>query len=212
MIVIHCIWYCFQGSNIQPSDCDFIKKLLNIYTTFSIPIIFVHAQTLSIRQSDTCKKGIENYLKLIYPKENSKVEELLKRYINILAREDEGKQAFGLNELEILTKKEIETKGFKSAYFELIKKDIYPILINGLFNLVFTENNLKQLKDSAIENLDKYLETIYNILNSSKLDLNEEAKNNNKTANNSSLPASIHNDKIHFTPEGSHAKFSTGPK
>ena len=44
--LIHCVWYCFQGSNIQPSDRDFIEKLLNIYTTYSIPIIFVHTQTV----------------------------------------------------------------------------------------------------------------------------------------------------------------------
>ena len=46
-LLIHCIWYCVQGSNIQPSDGKFINELLNIYTTYSIPIIFVHTQTYS---------------------------------------------------------------------------------------------------------------------------------------------------------------------
>ena len=40
---------------------DFIEKLLNIYSTYSIPIIFIHTQTL-IKKSQTCKKGLENYL------------------------------------------------------------------------------------------------------------------------------------------------------
>ncbi len=31
--LIHCIFYCVTGSNIQPSDGKFIKELLNIYTT-----------------------------------------------------------------------------------------------------------------------------------------------------------------------------------
>lgn len=60
----------------------------------------------------------------------------------------------------------------------------YPVLINGVFNLIFTENILKQLKTNAMENLDKYLETINDILNNSKLGLNEETKKNNKTTIN----------------------------
>ena len=51
--LIHCIWYCFQGSNIQPSDGEFIKKLIKIYEKYSMPIIFVHTQTYSISQSKT---------------------------------------------------------------------------------------------------------------------------------------------------------------
>ena len=180
--LIHCIWYCFQGSNIQPCDCDFIKKLLDVYSTYSIPIIFVHTQTYSIGQSNTCKKGVEKYLKKIYENDITKVEEHIKHYINILAKGEEGFASFGLNELEKMTKREIEVKGFKSAYFELIKKDIYPILINGLFSLVFTDNNLKQLREGAMKNLDKYLKSILDILSNDKLGLSEETKKNNKKA------------------------------
>ena len=172
------MWYCLQGSDIQPGDGNFIKKLLEVYTTYSIPIIFVHTQTYSIRQSNTCKSGVEKYLKEIYKNDNDKVQEHLNNYINILAREDleEKKEAFGLNELEIMTKKEIKERGLKSAYFELIKKDIYPILINAVFNLVFSDNNLKKLKEDAMENLDKYLIKIEGILINDNLGLNEETK------------------------------------
>ena len=180
--LIHCIWYCMTGSNIQPSDRNFIKELLNIYTTYSIPIIFVHTQTYSNNQSETCKKGLEKYLKEIYKDDNSKVEELLKNYINIMAKrdEDEEKEAFGLDKLESMTKKQIEEKGFKSSYYELIKKDIYPILINSAFNIIFTEYNLKKLQNSVLKSLSKYNETLITLLNDKKLELNNEIINKNK--------------------------------
>ena len=83
--LIHCIWYCFQGSNVQPSDKDFIQSLLNIYSTYTIPIIYIHTQTYSKSQSKTCKKGIEKYLNEIYNNDKTKVEQQLNNYINILA-------------------------------------------------------------------------------------------------------------------------------
>jgi len=94
--LIHCIWYCFQGSNVQPSDKDFIQSLLNIYTTYTIPIIYIHTQTYSKKQSKTCKLGIEKYLNEIYNNDKTKVEQQLNNYINILARGDEkeGKKSF----------------------------------------------------------------------------------------------------------------------
>ena len=121
--LIHCIWYCFEGSNIQPSDKQLIENLLNIYTTYSIPIIYIHSQTYSKAQSKICKKGIEKYLKEIYNDDIKIVEQQLNNYINILARgnEEEERKAFGLNELEKLTLKEIELKGLKSSYFDYLK-------------------------------------------------------------------------------------------
>ena len=95
--------------------------------------------------------GIEKYLNEIYNNDNSKTEEQLKNYISILARgdEDEEKEAFDLEELEELSQKEIEAKGIKSSYFEFIKQDIIPILINGVFNLTPTENNIKNLINNS---------------------------------------------------------------
>ncbi len=182
--LIHCIWYCFQGSNVQPSDKDFIESLLNIYTTYTIPIIFVHTQTYSKKQSKTCKMGIEKYLNEIFNNDKSKTEEQLKNYINILARrdEEEEKEAFGLEELEELSQKEIVIKGLKSSYFEFIKQDIIPILINGAFNLIFTENNIKNLVDNSKKSLENYLETMLKIVNNDKLGLSQEVKNNNKVS------------------------------
>ena len=179
--LIHCIWYCFQGSNVQPSDKDFIESLLNIYSTYSIPIIFVHTQTYLKKQSKTCKMGIEKYINEIYNNDKSKTEELLKNYIDILARgdEDEEKEAFGLEELEELSQKEIESKGIKSSYFEFIKQDIIPILINGVFDLIFDDNDMKYLIKKSKKSLEKYEETILNIINNDKLGLSDEVKKNN---------------------------------
>ena len=182
--LIHCIWYCFQGSNVQPSDKDFIESLLNIYTTYTIPIIFIHTQTYSKKQSNTCKLGIEKYLNEIYNNDKTKVEQQLNNYISILARgdEEEEKEAFGLDELEKLSQKEIEAKGIKSSYFEYIKQDIMPILINGVFNLIFTEYNIKKLTENSKESLEKYLDTILKIVNNDKLGLSVEIKNSNKNS------------------------------
>ena len=176
----HCIWYCFQGSSIQPSDEDFIKELLEIYSTQSIPIIFVHTQTYDDDQSETCKKGLKKYLLNIFNNNEQKANELLDNYINILARGNKYISSFGLDELEKLTKKEIEHKGFESAYFELIKNEITPILLNGAFNLVFTEYNLNKLISKSLENLDKYLEEVLLIINDDSLGLDENVKKENK--------------------------------
>ena len=180
--LIHCIWYCFQGSNVQPSDKEFIESLLNIYTTYTIPIIFIHTQTYSKSQSNTCKLGIEKYLNEIYNNDKAKIDQQLKNYINILARGEEEIKAFGLDELEKITQKEIEEKGIKSSYFEYIKRDIMPLLINGVFNLIFTEYNIKKLKDNSMESIEKFLEKMIAIVNSDKLGLTQDIKNENKTS------------------------------
>ena len=90
--LIHCIWYCFSGSNIQVSDRDFIEKLLNIYTVYTIPIIFVHCKTFSIDESKTCKDGLKKYLFDIFEDKLKVREYLKKKYINVFAREDNLKK------------------------------------------------------------------------------------------------------------------------
>ena len=179
--LIHCIWYCFQGSNIQPSDKDFIENLLKIYTTYSIPIIYIHTQSAIKSQSETCKKAIDKYMMEIYNNDKSKVEQQLSNYINIIARdyEEEKIKAFGLDELEKLTYKEIKEKGIKSSFSEYIKQIIKKILINGVFNLILTEYSIKNLVDYSKKNLDKFSELLLTIINNDKLGLTQEIKNKN---------------------------------
>ena len=96
--------------------------------------------------------------------------------------EEEGKEAFGLDKLEQLSQKEIETKGLKSSYFEYIKNDIIPILINGVFNLIFTEYNIKTLKIESMKSIEKFLNAILNIVNSDNLGLLQDVKDKNKNS------------------------------
>ena len=180
--LIHCIWYCFQGSNVQSSDKYFIKNLLNIYTTYSIPIIYIHTQTLTKQHVEVSKKGIKKYLNEIFNNDKNKVDEQLNNYISILSRkyEDIGKEAFGLKELEELSLKEIEAKGIKSSYFEFIKQSIIPILIDGVFNLIFPEAIIEELGNEAKRDLEHLLEEFLNIVNNNKLGLSQEVKKQNK--------------------------------
>ena len=196
--LIHCIWYCFQGTNIQPSDGEFIKKLISIYNKYSMPIIFVHTQTYSVSQSKTCKKGIKKYLSEIYSNELD-VKSHLKNYVNILAREDSKDEedddeeeykkdcmnsnsikSFGLDELEKISRKEIQAKGLKSSYYEFIKQEIKPILINGAFRLFFTDNTLKILSSKAIKDINNYINTTLDLLDDKQLNLSKTIKERNK--------------------------------
>lgn len=192
-------WYCYNGTNIQPGDIDFIVKLLNIYSTYNIPLIFVHTRTINKNDSKLCKKGLEDSLKEKNV-EKEKIEDILKNYIDVLARdciinndddnveeeeEKEDKKAIiikarGLKNLEKITRQEIEKKGMKSAYFECIKQDIMPILINGAFDIVFTSENLKQLYKNASEDLNKFVENLIAIIEDKELNLTEDIKNNNR--------------------------------
>ena len=80
--LIHCIWYCKDDCNYQESDKNFIKELLQIYTTYAIPIIFIHTYSLSERQNKTCKKGLETILNDIFNNDQIKVNEYLNNYIS----------------------------------------------------------------------------------------------------------------------------------
>ena len=197
--LIHCIWYCFQGTNIQPSDGEFIKKLFNIYDKYSIPIIFVHTQTYSIGQSKICKKGIKKYLKEIFVKEED-VHIHLKNYVNILARGDNkigdddeeedniniedclnnDNKPFGLDELEKISRREIKEKGIKSSYYEFIKEEIKPSIINAAFRMFFTKNNLNVLAKTAINEIKNYTNIILELFDDEQLNLSKMIKERNK--------------------------------
>ena len=84
--------------------------------------------------------------------------------------------------MEQLSQKEIETKGLKSSCFECVKNDIIPILINGVFNLIFTEYNIKTLKIESMKSIEKFLNAILNIVNSDNLGLLQDVKDKNKNS------------------------------
>ena len=55
-----------------------------------------------------------------------------------------------------------------------------PILINGAFYIVFTDENLKKLYLKASEDLNKFVENLINIIEDKELNLTEDIKNNNR--------------------------------
>ena len=194
--LIHCIWYCFSGSNIQECDKTFIEKLLNIDAEYSIPIIFVHSKTFSKEESKTCKKGLKNYLLEFFNRDESKIEKYLKNYyINILSREEKNdedeeddddkeegyirRKAFGLDKLESISKTEIKEKGMKSALCQSIKYTIFTILINGALNLVFSQENIYSLMKIIKEDIKKYFDEIIKIINNNRFKLSDDTKINN---------------------------------
>jgi len=196
--LIHCIWYCYNGTNIQSGDIDFIIKLMNIYSIYNIPLIFVHTRTINKDASKLCKQGLEMALKE-KKVEKEKIENLLNNYIDVLARDDEiifnnddneeeeaeenktiKIKASGLKKLEKITRKEIERKGLKSSYFECIKQEIMPILINGAFEMIFTDENMEKLYNNASEGLNKFVDNLIAIMEDNELNLTEDIKENNR--------------------------------
>ena len=208
--LIHCIWYCVQGASVQTADGELIEKLLNIYTIYKIPIIFVHTKTYDKKESKKCKKGIKEILKKIYKNDKKKVKESLKNYIKILSRgNEEGKndkidkddesedddsdssdsgenekriiKSFGLDKLEKLSREQIKVNGLKSSYYEYIKHRIISLLTDIAVNLII-ENNMAQLGKQVDKNINKYYKAIYDILNNDKHNLNDDIKETNNAS------------------------------
>jgi len=197
--LIHCIWYCLTGSIVQKADGTFINDLLQVYMTYKIPIIFVHTKSFSNTDTKVCKDGLKKILLKICKGDESQVKEHLKNYIKVIAREDEDDddddeneenkegqktKAFGLDKLEKISREEILEKGKKSSYYEFIRRNILDILINIAFNKVFHNEHVKNLINIITNDIKQYLITIENILNSEKLQLTDEIKNNNKISLN----------------------------
>ena len=61
---IDCIWYCFQGKNINDIDKQYIKALLlSVYDTQKISIIFINFKKSNNYSNDECKKSIQKIFK-----------------------------------------------------------------------------------------------------------------------------------------------------
>lgn len=78
---INCIWFCINGHTFQPSEKEYIEKLLNVYDeNLKIPIIFVYTQAFD-SQSDHIE-SLKNKLEDIFKDNKNKF-----HYIDIIARE-----------------------------------------------------------------------------------------------------------------------------
>ena len=204
--LIHCIWYCFQGSCLQEADGEFIKKLLNIYTINKIPIIFVHTKTFDKGESDTCRKALIKILKKIYNKDTDKIKEHLNNYIHILARGDEKKKEKeeGEEEDEEFTelynynkdndqKEDTIKKAFNLDRLEDLSKNeirnkgitssYFEYLKNYLI-LILTngisdlvvKNNFQKMKEVISKDIEKFYNMILESLKNKKFNLNDENK------------------------------------
>ena len=167
---IHCIWYCFQGKNINNIDKQYIKALLlSVYDTQKISIIFINFKKSNNYSNDECKKVFKKYLNEIYNNDHDKVNELLKNYIVINGN---NYSSLDLNNLEKTTLNDIKAKGF-----DPIDRKIAQVFINGCFDLKIPEFINKTLTEYSINNPDKYLNYLLDIISDDKLELNNE---NNK--------------------------------
>ena len=72
----------------------------------------------------------------------------------------------------------------KSSYFECIKQEIMPILINGAFEIIFTDENMKQLYNNASEDLNLFVKKLITIMEDKELNLTENIKINNRKSIN----------------------------
>ena len=89
------------------------------------------------------------------------------------------RKAFGLEKLELISKKEIKEKGMKSALCQSIKYVIFTTLINGALNLVFSRENMYSLMKIIKEDIKKYFDEIIKIINNNRFKLSNDTKINN---------------------------------
>ena len=54
------------------------------------------------------------------------------------------------------------------------------MLINGAFEIIFTEENMNKLYKNASEDLNKFVENLISIIEDKELNLTEDIKNNNR--------------------------------
>ena len=205
--MIHCVWYCFQGSCLQRADGEFIKKLLNIYTINKIPIIFVHTKTFDKGESNLCRKALIKILQKIYNKDIDKIKEHLNNYIDILARGNEiiKEKEEGEEEDEEFAelynynndndqKEDTIKKAFNLDELEKLSKNeirnkgitssYFEYLKNNLI-LILTnaisdlviQNNFQKMKEVISKDIKKFYNMILESLNNEKFNLNDENKN-----------------------------------
>ena len=168
---IHCIWYCFQGKNINNLDKQYIKALLlSVYDTQKISVIFIHFKKNNNYSNEEYKKEFKKYLNEIYNNDHDKVDELLKNYIIINGT---NYSSLDLNNLEKTILNDIKAKGL-----DPIDRKIDQIFINGSFDLKIPEFINKTLCECSINNPDKYIDYLLNMISDDKLELNNE--NNQK--------------------------------
>ena len=114
--LIHCIWFCVNGSTLDKKELDLIKDLKN--NDYKIPLVIVFTRAVI---SDDIKK-MKDLIKRHFPE---------KIFIHVLGEGTKSLKNFGLDDLLNLTLEQIKSKKDSNLY-DIIKKEYEKILKNDL--------------------------------------------------------------------------------
>ena len=115
---IHCIWYCWQGTRLEQSEVEIIKKLSNQYKYEDLPAIIVYTNAIDKEQI----KQAEDLVKNTY--------ELKNEMIHVLAKEKLVQSEIGKNE----TIYPFNLDKLKERSIELANSAVISSCYEGLIN------------------------------------------------------------------------------
>ena len=139
---IHCIWYCWTGSRLEPSEVEILQKLSKQYQSEVLPVIIVY--TNAIYPDDT-REAI-NYIKNDLKLDNEFIDILAKR------RELRGKAAVEPFNLDKLRGRSIELamSAINSSCYEGLSKEIKSLIGEFMDDL---GKDLKQSIELEVEEI-----------------------------------------------------------
>ena len=169
---VQCIWYCVTGTTIESEEIEFIENLKKQKN--KVPIIIVYTLSEDANKMEKMKNEINKYINDI-------------SYIEVLSKDEEGLESFGLDELINITVEKCKYS-YESKTFDEMRQEINQTLIN---NFKKKNNNIKyaiinEAISHFIENFDKnfldniqfkkYIYYLFAILFNGYLKMNEKSK------------------------------------
>ena len=150
---IHCIWYCITETRFYDEDKESIKSLLSSYEDDYLPIIIVYTKAVDTEESSEFIKSFKEFLSDDNDNINDKIE-----YISILAKDKQGKKAYGIKSLKGVTLSRIKQAN-NSPYYQSIREriiDLYKLNIDRKYD---------NIKDKAINMINMIQYHSINLLN-----------------------------------------------
>ena len=140
---IHCIWYCWTGSRLEPSEIEILQKLSKQYKSEVLPVIIVY--TNAVYPDDT-REAI-NYIKNALKLDNEFIDVLAKR------RELRGQSAVEPFNLDKLRERSIELamSAINSSCYEGLSEEIKNLIGESLDDL---GKDLKQNIELEVEEIE----------------------------------------------------------
>ena len=139
---IHCIWYCWTGSRLEPSEVEILQKLSKQYQSEVLPVIIVY--TNAVYPDDT-REAI-NYIKNVLKLDNEFIDVLAKR------RELRGQTAVESFNLDKLRERSIELamSAINSSCYEGLSGEIKSLISEFMDDL---GKDLKQNIELEVEEI-----------------------------------------------------------